>query len=76
MSKRFAPCSAWPAAPSEILTTTKARGHRVIAGRLLKKHLSFPNGPWPLPCGPQEGDFPDRTEVRDRAAGIAAAMQS
>ena len=38
---------------------TKARGHRVIAGRLLKKHLSFPERAMAAALRGQEGDFPD-----------------
>lgn len=61
---------------SEILKTTKARDHRVFAGRLVKKHLSFPERAMASALRAQEGDFRNWTEIRAWAAGIADALLS
>lgn len=65
-----------PVDVSAILTTTKARDHRVLAGRLAKKHLSFPERAMALALRAQEGDFRNWTEIRGWAAGIAGALLS
>lgn len=65
-----------PVDVSEILKTTKARDHRVFAGRLAKKHLSFPERAMALALRAQEGDFRNWTEIRGWAAGIAGALLS
>jgi len=65
-----------PVDVSEILETAEARGHRVFAGRLVKKHLSFPERVMALALRAQEGDFRNWTEIRGWAAGIADALLS
>jgi menaquinone-dependent protoporphyrinogen oxidase len=65
-----------PVDVSAILKATKARDHRVFAGRLVKEHLSFPERAMVLALRAQEGDFRNWTEVRGWAAGIADALLS
>lgn len=51
-----------------------AREHRVLAGRVVRKQLSFPERAIVLALHVPEGDFRDWTEVRQWAAGIASAL--
>jgi menaquinone-dependent protoporphyrinogen oxidase len=61
---------------SKILETTKARDHRLFAGRLIRKHLSFPDRAMASAIRAQEGDFRNWAEIRAWAADIASALQS
>jgi len=65
-----------PVDVSEILQSTKARDHRVFTGRLVRKHLSFPDRAMASAIRAAEGDFRDWAEIRAWAAGIARALQS
>jgi menaquinone-dependent protoporphyrinogen oxidase len=65
-----------PVDVSEILQSTKARDHRVFTGRLVKKHLSFPDRAMASAIRAAEGDFRNWAEIRAWAAGIASALQS
>jgi menaquinone-dependent protoporphyrinogen oxidase len=65
-----------PVDVSEILQSTKARDHRVFAGRLVRKHLSFPDRAMASAIRAAEGDFRNWAEIRAWAAGIASALQS
>jgi menaquinone-dependent protoporphyrinogen oxidase len=65
-----------PVDVSEILQSTKARDHRVFTGRLVRKHLSFPDRAMASAIRAAEGDFRDWAEIRAWAAGIASALQS
>ena len=65
-----------PVDVSEILQSTKARDHRVFTGRLVRKHLSFPDRAMASAIRAVEGDFRDWAEIRAWAAGIARALQS
>jgi len=64
-----------PVDVAEILAATKAREHRVFAGKLVKKQLSFPEKAIALALRVPEGDFRDWAEIRDWAAGIADALR-
>ena len=61
---------------SKILQSTKARDHRVFTGRLVRKHLSFPDRAMASAIRAAEGDFRNWAEIRAWAAGIASALQS
>ena len=65
-----------PVDVSEILQSTNARDHRVFTGRLVKKHLSFPDRAMASAIRAAEGDFRNWAEIRAWAAGIASALQS
>lgn len=59
---------------AEIIERTQARGHRVFAGKLVKKQLSFPEIVVALRV--QEGDFRDWVEIKGWAAEIAETLRS
>jgi len=63
-----------PVDVTEVLAATGARGHRVFAGKLLRKQLSFPERAIVSALRVPEGDFRDWAEVRRWAAGIADAL--
>jgi menaquinone-dependent protoporphyrinogen oxidase len=65
-----------PVDVSKILQSTKARDHRVFTGRLVRKHLSFPDRAMASAIHAAEGDFRNWAEIRAWAAGIASALQS
>jgi menaquinone-dependent protoporphyrinogen oxidase len=54
---------------------TKAREHRLFAGKLMKKQLRFPDRAIAAALRVPEGDFRDWDEVKDWAAGIADAQR-
>ena len=62
-----------PVDVAEILQTTKAREHRVFAGKLVRKQLHFPDRAVAAALRVPEGDFRDWEEVKGWAAGIADA---
>ena len=63
-----------PVDVAELLAATGAREHRVFAGKLVRKQLSFPERAIVSALRVPEGDFRDWTEIRRWAAGIADAM--
>ena len=65
-----------PVDVSKILQSTKARDHRIFTGRLVRKHLSFPDRAMASAIRAAEGDFRNWAEIRAWAAGIASALQS
>jgi len=65
-----------PVDVAEILAITRAREHRVFAGKLVKKQLRFPDKAIVSALRVPEGDFRDWTEIRAWAAGIADAVRS
>jgi menaquinone-dependent protoporphyrinogen oxidase len=65
-----------PVDVSKILQSTKARDHRVFTGRLVRKHLSFPDRAMASAIRAAEGDFRNWPEIKAWAAGIASALQS
>lgn len=65
-----------PVDVSKILRSTKARDHRIFTGRLVRKHLTFPDRAMASAIRAAEGDFRNWAEIRAWAAGIASALQS
>jgi menaquinone-dependent protoporphyrinogen oxidase len=64
-----------PVDVAEILQATKAREHRVFAGKLVRKQLNFPDRAIAAALRVPEGDFRDWEEVKGWAAGIADAQR-
>jgi menaquinone-dependent protoporphyrinogen oxidase len=65
-----------PVDVTKILQGSKARDHRIFTGKLIKKHLSFPDRAMASALRAQEGDFRNWAEIRDWATGIADALLS
>jgi menaquinone-dependent protoporphyrinogen oxidase len=65
-----------PVDVAEILAATKARGHRVFAGKLDRSQLRFPDKAIVAALRVPEGDFRDWAEITSWAAGIARALRS
>jgi menaquinone-dependent protoporphyrinogen oxidase len=65
-----------PVDVAEILAATRAREHRLFAGKLVRKQLSFPEKAIVSALRVPEGDFRDWTEIAGWATGIATALQS
>jgi menaquinone-dependent protoporphyrinogen oxidase len=63
-----------PVDVADLLAATGAREHRIFAGKLVRKQLSFPEREIVSALRVPEGDFRDWTEIRQWAAGIADAM--
>jgi menaquinone-dependent protoporphyrinogen oxidase len=63
-----------PVDVADLLAATGAREHRIFAGKLLRKQLSFPERAIVSALRVPEGDFRNWTEIRRWAAGIADAM--
>jgi menaquinone-dependent protoporphyrinogen oxidase len=64
-----------PVDVAEIMEATKACGHRVFAGKLVKKQLSFPDRAIAAALRVPEGDFRDWEEIKAWAAEIADAQR-
>jgi menaquinone-dependent protoporphyrinogen oxidase len=64
-----------PVDVAEVLATTRACEHRVFAGKLVRKRLSFPERAIVSALRVPEGDFRDWAEIRAWAAGIAGTLQ-
>jgi menaquinone-dependent protoporphyrinogen oxidase len=65
-----------PVDVAQLQGLTNAREHRVFAGKLVRKHLSFPERAIVSALRVPEGDFRDWTEIRQWAAQIADSMES
>jgi menaquinone-dependent protoporphyrinogen oxidase len=65
-----------PVDVAELLTTTRARDHRVFAGKLVRKQLAFPERAIVSALRAPEGDFRDWAAITGWAAGIATALRS
>jgi menaquinone-dependent protoporphyrinogen oxidase len=61
---------------AEIVKVTGARDHRMFAGKLDRRHLSFPQRVALTLVRGLEGDFRDWSEINRWAAGIAEALDS
>jgi menaquinone-dependent protoporphyrinogen oxidase len=61
---------------TKILQATKARDHQIFTGKLVKKHLSFPDRAVVSAIRAQEGDFRNWAQITDWATGIADALLS
>ena len=57
-----------PVDVTEILQFTKARDHQIFTGKLVKKHLSFPDRAMASAIRAAEGDFRNWAEIREWAA--------
>ncbi|MGH2820005.1 MAG: flavodoxin domain-containing protein [Actinomycetota bacterium] len=64
-----------PVDVAEVMDRTGARNHRVFAGKLFKKGLSFGEKAIVLALRAPEGDFRDWDEIRSWAVEIAEAIQ-
>jgi menaquinone-dependent protoporphyrinogen oxidase len=64
-----------PVDVADLLGATRAREHRVLAGKLTRKQLSFPDKAIVSALRVPEGDFLDWTEIRQWAAAIASALR-
>jgi menaquinone-dependent protoporphyrinogen oxidase len=65
-----------PVDVAELLAATSARDHRVFAGKLVRKQLSFPERAIVSALRVPDGDFRDWPEITGWVAGIATAMRS
>jgi menaquinone-dependent protoporphyrinogen oxidase len=63
-----------PVEVGDLMEATKARGHRVFAGKLVKKHLSFGEKAIVLALRAPEGDFRDWDAIRAWAGEIAEEL--
>jgi menaquinone-dependent protoporphyrinogen oxidase len=63
-----------PVDVADLLATTRAREHRIFAGKLVRKQLSFPERAIVSALRVPEGDFRDWTEIHQWAAGIADTL--
>jgi menaquinone-dependent protoporphyrinogen oxidase len=63
-----------PVDVADLLSATKALGHRVFAGRIEKKRLSFGEKAMVMALRVPEGDFRDWTDIKGWAAEIADAL--
>ncbi|MGO8981455.1 MAG: flavodoxin domain-containing protein [Streptosporangiaceae bacterium] len=63
-----------PVDVTKILEATKAHDHQVFTGKLVKKHLSFPDRAMASAIRAQEGDFRNWAEIRAWATGIAGIL--
>lgn len=64
-----------PVDVAELMQTTKAREHRLFAGKLERQQLSFPEKAMMVAFRVKDGDFRDWEEIRGWAAEIAEAQQ-
>ena len=65
-----------PVDAAEMIERTNARGHRVFAGKLIRKQLSFPEKAIVIALRAQEGDFRDWDDIKEWASEIADALES
>ena len=63
-----------PVNVSTILQSTKARDHQIFTGKLVRKHLSFPDRVIASATRAQEGDFRNWDNVRAWATSIADTL--
>jgi menaquinone-dependent protoporphyrinogen oxidase len=63
-----------PVDVADLLATTRAREHRIFAGKLVRKQLTFPERAIVSALRVPEGDFRDWTEIHRWAAGIADTL--
>jgi menaquinone-dependent protoporphyrinogen oxidase len=63
-----------PVDVTKILQATEARDHQIFAGKLARKHLSFPDRAMASAIRAQEGDFRNWAEIREWAVRIADTL--
>jgi menaquinone-dependent protoporphyrinogen oxidase len=61
---------------TKILQATGARDHQIFTGKLIRKHLSFPDRAMASAIRAQEGDFRNWAQIKDWATGIADTLLS
>jgi menaquinone-dependent protoporphyrinogen oxidase len=65
-----------PVDVAEVLAATSAREHRLFAGKLVRRQLSFPERAIVSALRVPDGDFRDWPGITGWAAGIATALRS
>lgn len=65
-----------PVDVAEVMDATKAREHRVFAGRLVRRQLSFAEKAIAVALRAPEGDFRDWDAIRSWASQIADALEA
>jgi menaquinone-dependent protoporphyrinogen oxidase len=65
-----------PVDVAEIVAATKAREHRVFAGKLVKRQLGFGEKAMVVALRVPEGDFRDWAEIKGWASEIADSLRS
>jgi menaquinone-dependent protoporphyrinogen oxidase len=65
-----------PVDVTKIVQATKARDHQIFTGKLIKKHLSFPDRAMASAIRAQEGDFRNWAQIRAWAISIADTLLS
>ena len=65
-----------PVDVSKILAANRARDHQIFTGKLVRKHLSFPDRAMASAIRAAEGDFRNWAQIKDWATGIADALPS
>jgi menaquinone-dependent protoporphyrinogen oxidase len=65
-----------PVDVAELLTATRAREHRLFAGKLVRKQLAFPERAIVSALRVPDGDFRDWPAIGNWAAAIATALRS
>jgi len=65
-----------PVDVAEIVAATKAREHRVFAGKLVRKQLGFSERAIVVALRVPEGDFRNWAEIRGWASQIAGSLRS
>jgi menaquinone-dependent protoporphyrinogen oxidase len=63
-----------PVDVADLLAASDAREHRIFAGKLVRRQLSFPERAIVSALRVPEGDFRNWTEIRQWAADMADAM--
>jgi menaquinone-dependent protoporphyrinogen oxidase len=65
-----------PVDVADLMAATKAGGHRVFAGRIVRKRLSFPEKAIVMALRVPDGDFRDWDEIDAWATEIADALSA
>jgi len=65
-----------PVDVAELMEATRARGHRVFPGKLVKSELGFGEKAIVLALRAPEGDFRNWEEIRSWAAEVAEALRA
>jgi menaquinone-dependent protoporphyrinogen oxidase len=65
-----------PVDVAEVVATTRAREHRVFAGKLVRRQLAFPERAIVSALRVPEGDFRDWAAITEWAGGIATALRT
>jgi menaquinone-dependent protoporphyrinogen oxidase len=63
-----------PVDVAEVLAATRAREHRVFAGKLVRKQLAFPERAIVSALRVPDGDFRDWPAITEWAGAIATAL--